>query len=154
MGGSADVQPFQWFSELCVKAYLASRYVWEIPDEFCWYARLVYGLFWWLYVSWLCPIRPYADQIMQVVSLMLGSGLPCFKGETLKRMRLRFQLDKSERAVADYMIALIRESFENRRTVLYDVFQNRQVRCCFKSYWCGVFQCYSFLLALCIFLGC
>jgi len=27
MGGSAGVQPFQWFSELCIKAYLALRYV-------------------------------------------------------------------------------------------------------------------------------
>lgn len=25
MGGRADVQQFKWFSELCIKAYLASR---------------------------------------------------------------------------------------------------------------------------------
>ncbi|KAI9022175.1 hypothetical protein CLU79DRAFT_815895 [Phycomyces nitens] len=67
--------------------------------------------------------RPYAELIMQLVSLMLDSSLPCFKGETIKRMRMRFQVDKSERAAADFMILRIGESFENRRTVLYDYFQ-------------------------------
>ncbi|CAG8611324.1 9214_t:CDS:10 [Cetraspora pellucida] len=91
MGGSAEVQQFKWFSELCVKAYLA--------------------------------VRPYAENICQCVGLMLGSGLPCFKGETLKRLRERFQLDKTERRAADFMIVKIHQSFENKRTVLYDSFQ-------------------------------
>ncbi|CAG8689893.1 17249_t:CDS:10, partial [Rhizophagus irregularis] len=91
MGGRADVQQFKWFSELCIKAYLASR--------------------------------PYAEQIIQCVALMLGSGLPCFKGDTLKRLRDRFQLDKTERQAADFMIVKINQSFENKRTVLYDSFQ-------------------------------
>ncbi|GES90544.1 phosphatidylinositol 4-kinase [Rhizophagus clarus] len=91
MGGRADVQQFRWFSELCIKAYLASR--------------------------------PYAEQIIQCVALMLGSGLPCFKGETLKRLRDRFQLDRTERQAADFMILKINQSFENKRTVLYDSFQ-------------------------------
>ncbi|KAL0081209.1 hypothetical protein J3Q64DRAFT_1850940 [Phycomyces blakesleeanus] len=67
--------------------------------------------------------RPYAELIMQLVSLMLQSGLPCFKGETIKRMRGRFQLDKSERAAADFMTMCIQVSSENQRTVLYDRFQ-------------------------------
>ncbi|CAG8562625.1 3182_t:CDS:10, partial [Scutellospora calospora] len=91
MGGSADVQQFKWFSELCIKAYLA--------------------------------VRPYAENICQCVGLMLSSGLPCFKGETLKRLRERFQLDKTERRAADYMIVKIHQSFENKRTVWYDSFQ-------------------------------
>ncbi|CAG8777955.1 8476_t:CDS:2, partial [Gigaspora rosea] len=91
MGGSADVQQFKWFSELCIKAYLA--------------------------------VRPYAENICQCVGLMLDSGLPCFKGETLKRLRERFQLDKTERRAADYMIVKIHQSFENKRTVWYDSFQ-------------------------------
>ncbi|CAG8502818.1 1116_t:CDS:10, partial [Ambispora leptoticha] len=92
MGGSADVQPFKWFSELCIKAYLASR--------------------------------SHAEQIIQCVALMLGSGLPCFKGErTLKNLRARFQLDKTERGAADFMIERINQSYENRRTVWYDSFQ-------------------------------
>ncbi|CAG8523919.1 21705_t:CDS:10, partial [Racocetra persica] len=91
MGGSAEVQQFKWFSELCIKAYLA--------------------------------VRPYAENICQCVGLMLCSGLPCFKGETLKRLRERFQLDKTERRAADYMIVKIHQSFENKRTVWYDSFQ-------------------------------
>ncbi|CAG8442864.1 12657_t:CDS:10, partial [Acaulospora colombiana] len=91
MGGNADVQQFKWFSELCIKSYLASR--------------------------------PYAEGICQVVSLMLGSGLPCFKGETLKRLRDRFQVGKTERRAAEYMIEKINQSFENKRTVWYDSFQ-------------------------------
>lgn len=67
--------------------------------------------------------RPYAELIMQLVSLMLQSGLPCFKGETIKRMRTRFQLDKTDRAAADFMLMRIKDSFANQRTVLYDYFQ-------------------------------
>ncbi|CAO3624867.1 unnamed protein product [Cunninghamella blakesleeana] len=91
MGGSSEEQSFKQFSDLVVKAYLATR--------------------------------PHAEQIMQLVTLMLESGLPCFKGDTIKRMRSRFQTDKSERVAADYIIQRIRDSFENQRTVLYDYFQ-------------------------------
>lgn len=91
MGGGSDEQAFRQFSELVVKAYLASR--------------------------------PYADQICELVTLMLESGLPCFKGETIKRLRTRFQLERSERAAADFMMMRIKDSFENQRTVLYDYFQ-------------------------------
>ncbi|CAG8444257.1 12972_t:CDS:10 [Acaulospora morrowiae] len=91
MGGNAEGQQFKWFSELCIKAYLASR--------------------------------PYAENICQVVGLMLGSELPCFKGDTLKRLRDRFQVGRTERRAADYMVEKINQSFENKRTVLYDSFQ-------------------------------
>ncbi|KAI8581455.1 hypothetical protein K450DRAFT_233176 [Umbelopsis ramanniana AG] len=91
MGGGSEVQQFKQFSELVLKAYLASR--------------------------------PYADEICHLVSLMLQSGLPCFRGETIKRLRSRFQLEKTERAAADFMSLRIKDSFENQRTVLYDYFQ-------------------------------
>ncbi|KAI9260780.1 hypothetical protein BY458DRAFT_439897 [Sporodiniella umbellata] len=67
--------------------------------------------------------RPYAEQIIHLVMLMLESSLPCFKGETIKRLRYRFQTDKSDRAAADFMVQRIKDSFENQRTVLYDYFQ-------------------------------
>lgn len=92
MGGGPAAQPYKWFAELCVKAYLA--------------------------------VRLYAEEIIQSVQLMLDSGLPCFKGDgTIRNLRWRFQLDKSERAAADFMIARINESYGNKRTVLYDSFQ-------------------------------
>ncbi|KAI8370194.1 hypothetical protein BD560DRAFT_329659 [Blakeslea trispora] len=67
--------------------------------------------------------RPHAELITQLVTLMLQSGLPCFRGDTIKRMRARFQSDKSDRAAADFMIQRVKDSFENQRTVLYDYFQ-------------------------------
>lgn len=91
MGGGADEQAFNQFSQLVVKAYLACR--------------------------------PYASQICQLVTLMLESGLPCFKGETIQRMQNRFQLGRSERAAADFIMLRIKDSCENRRTVMYDYFQ-------------------------------
>ncbi|KAF9116746.1 phosphatidylinositol-4- kinase [Mortierella sp. AM989] len=80
---------------------------------------------------WFCELcikaylasRPYAEQICQMVALMLESGLPCFRGETIKRLRSRFQPDRSERAAADFMKERVDESYLNRRTVLYDSFQ-------------------------------
>ncbi|KAJ3122431.1 phosphatidylinositol-4- kinase, partial [Nowakowskiella sp. JEL0407] len=77
-------------------------------------------------------IRPYAEEIIHMVGLMMDSCLPCFKGEgngdyaTLKNLRDRFQLQLSERAAADFMIARIRESHENTFSVLYDEFQKLQ----------------------------
>jgi phosphatidylinositol 4-kinase len=78
--------------------------------------------------------RPYAEQIMHLVTLMLQSGLPCFKGDTIKRMRYRFQTDKSDRAAADFMIQRIKDSFENQRTVLYDYFQKITNGKCYNTY--------------------
>ncbi|KAF9355760.1 phosphatidylinositol-4- kinase [Mortierella sp. NVP85] len=80
---------------------------------------------------WFCELcvkaflasRPYAEQIMQLVALMLESGLPCFRGETIKRMRSRFQLDRSERSAAEFILERVDESYLNKRTVLYDSFQ-------------------------------
>ncbi|TPX43028.1 hypothetical protein SeMB42_g04890 [Synchytrium endobioticum] len=93
--GGDNTPSYKAFSELVVKAYLASR--------------------------------PYAEEIVQMVALMLDSNLPCFKGPgTIKNLRDRFQLNKSERQAADYMIACIKQSHGNSRTILYDQFQNLQ----------------------------
>ncbi|KAL2917897.1 Phosphatidylinositol 4-kinase stt4 [Polyrhizophydium stewartii] len=68
--------------------------------------------------------RPYAEEIISMVSLMMGSGLPCFKGEvTIRKLRERFQLDKTERGAAEFMLNCIRQSHENTRSGLYDTFQ-------------------------------
>ncbi|KAJ2721683.1 phosphatidylinositol-4- kinase [Coemansia sp. Benny D115] len=83
-----------------------------------------YGLFCELCVKAYLASRPYADKIIEIVALMLESGLPCFKGETtLTKLRARFQLEKTERDAAQFMVERIRDSYENKRTVLYDQFQ-------------------------------
>ncbi|KAJ2692265.1 phosphatidylinositol-4- kinase, partial [Coemansia sp. RSA 1285] len=83
-----------------------------------------YKLFCELCIKAYLASRPHTEKIIQMVSLMLDSGLPCFKGEsTLAKLRGRFQLDKSEREAAQFMMDRINDSYENKRTVLYDQFQ-------------------------------
>ncbi|KAK9244453.1 hypothetical protein V1506DRAFT_541337 [Lipomyces tetrasporus] len=68
--------------------------------------------------------RPYAENIIQCVYPMLESGLPCFKGETtVRKLRDRFALDKSDKDAAVYMRGLIKKSAESIYTKGYDEFQ-------------------------------
>ncbi|KAI5195502.1 hypothetical protein AUEXF2481DRAFT_8233 [Aureobasidium subglaciale EXF-2481] len=91
MGGSTQSQPFRWFEELCVKAFLAAR--------------------------------QHAEKLSHLVIVMLDSGLPCFKPETIQHFRERFVLDKSEREAADFMRSLVRWSGKSHSTGVYDQFQ-------------------------------
>jgi phosphatidylinositol 4-kinase len=67
--------------------------------------------------------RPYSTKLSHIVALMLDSGLPCFKPETLKNFRDRFVLDKSEREAAEYMRELVKKSYMSVSTKGYDQFQ-------------------------------
>ena len=72
--------------------------------------------------AFLCS-RPYCDQLCHLVQLMLDSGLPCFKPNTMKNLRDRFMLQKSEREAAAFMQTCIRKSAGNVSTMVYDEFQ-------------------------------
>ncbi|KND02142.1 1-phosphatidylinositol 4-kinase STT4 [Spizellomyces punctatus DAOM BR117] len=86
-----------------------------------------YRLFSELCVKAYLACRPYAEEITQMVSLMMESGLPCFKGDvTIRKLKERFQLDKTERQAAEFMMTCIRQSHENTRSGLYDRFQYLQ----------------------------
>ncbi|KAF9526949.1 hypothetical protein CPB83DRAFT_856867 [Crepidotus variabilis] len=86
-----------------------------------------YQLFQSLTVKGFLSIRPYADQIVDTVQLMLDTGLPSFKGEpTIRRLRDRFALHLNERQAADYMMGIIRNAHENVRSTAYDEFQRLQ----------------------------
>ncbi|KAL1962296.1 hypothetical protein VTN77DRAFT_9839 [Rasamsonia byssochlamydoides] len=67
--------------------------------------------------------RPHATKLSHIVTMMIDSGLPCFKPDTLKNFRDRFVLDKTEREAADYMRELIRKSYLSFSTKGYDQFQ-------------------------------
>ena len=80
-----------------------------------------------LTVKAFLAIRPYADQLVDTVHLMLGTGLPSFKGEpTIQRLRDRFMLHLNERRAAEYMMGVINNAHENLRSGLYDRFQHFQ----------------------------
>ena len=75
-------------------------------------------------------IRPYAEQIIDTIQLMLDSGLPSFKGEsTIRRLRDRFSLNMNERQAADFMMGIIRNAHENVRSTVYDEFQRVSLFC-------------------------
>ncbi|KAI9924157.1 hypothetical protein ASPWEDRAFT_26247 [Aspergillus wentii DTO 134E9] len=67
--------------------------------------------------------RPYSTKLSHIVSLMLDSGLPCFKPDTMKNFRDRFVLERSEREAAEYMRELVRKSYMSVSTKGYDQFQ-------------------------------
>lgn len=72
--------------------------------------------------------RPYAEQIVDTVHLMLGTDLPSFKGEpTIDRLRDRFKLGLNERQAAKYMQTIIKDAYENPRSTFYDGFRECRV---------------------------
>ncbi|KAF7980170.1 hypothetical protein HWV62_39641 [Athelia sp. TMB] len=86
-----------------------------------------YDLFQHLTVKAFLAIRPYADQLVSTVELMLGTGLPSFKGEpTIKRLRDRFALGLNERQAAEFMMGIVKNAHENVRSTAYDEFQRLQ----------------------------
>lgn len=67
--------------------------------------------------------RQYTEKLTHLVILMMDSGLPCFKPETIQHFRERFVLQKSEREAADFMKDLIKKSYHSFSTKGYDQFQ-------------------------------
>lgn len=67
--------------------------------------------------------RQHCAHLAHIVMVMLDSGLPCFKPETIQHFRDRFVLDKTEREAADFMRDLIHKSFGSYSTTQYDRFQ-------------------------------
>jgi phosphatidylinositol 4-kinase A len=67
--------------------------------------------------------RQYCEKLSQIVLLMMDSGLPCFRPESVKHFRERFVLEKTEREAADFMKDLIRKSHSSYSTGMYDQYQ-------------------------------
>lgn len=67
--------------------------------------------------------RPHMNLISECVIPMLQSGLPCFKGKTIRNLHNRFQPNKSDHEAALFMRTLIKRSYESLFTVGYDEFQ-------------------------------
>ncbi|KAI3633738.1 hypothetical protein MIR68_008685 [Amoeboaphelidium protococcarum] len=68
--------------------------------------------------------RPYAEQIIDMVQMMLGSGLPCFKpAQTIYGLRSRFQLNLSDEDAAKYMKNIVNQSYLAWSSYVYDYYQ-------------------------------
>ncbi|GMK56681.1 hypothetical protein CspeluHIS016_0305210 [Cutaneotrichosporon spelunceum] len=86
-----------------------------------------YQMFTELTVKAFLAIRPHAEQLVDTVALMLGTGLPSFKGEgTIKRLRNRFALHLNERGASEFMMGVINNAYQNMRSDIYDGFQKYQ----------------------------
>lgn len=72
--------------------------------------------------AFLCS-RQYCDKLSHIVALMLDSGLPCFKPETMRNFKNRFVLEKTDREAAEFMLGCIKKSAGNVTTKVYDEFQ-------------------------------
>ena len=78
-----------------------------------------------LVVNGYLSIRPWMDEFVKIVELMINSGLPCLaKGkETIEKFKQKFRPDLSEFNARKYMLGIIDKSSEYIFATLYDLYQ-------------------------------
>lgn len=71
-------------------------------------------------------IRPYREQICTLVSLLLDTGLPCFRKRAVESLRERFCPKMNDRSAAEFIQNIVRKSYESVRNSSYDFLQSVQ----------------------------
>jgi len=71
-------------------------------------------------------LRPHSSCFTTLVSLMLDTKLPCFRGRTIDLLRGRFVLDMSEREAARHMMTIVNNCCMSLRSKFYDQIQYLQ----------------------------
>jgi phosphatidylinositol 4-kinase len=87
------------------------------------YTSQAYRWFEELTVKAFLAARQHCEHLCHVVQVMLDSGLPCFKPESMANFRGRFVLERGEREAAEYMRGLVEKSRGSYSTGTYDRFQ-------------------------------
>ncbi|CAF0823433.1 unnamed protein product [Adineta ricciae] len=86
------------------------------------------GFLWFkeLCIKGYLALRPYRQHFITLVALMLDTGLPCFRGNTLKELNARFKPDATETEAAHFMEEVINRCAHSLRTRIYDYIQYQQ----------------------------
>ncbi|OAF70458.1 hypothetical protein A3Q56_01785 [Intoshia linei] len=79
-----------------------------------------------LCIAGFLAIRPYMNEIITLVSLLLDARLPCFRGQTIKQLNSRFFHNKSDVEAGFEFLKVIQNSCGNWRSKTYDLIQYYQ----------------------------